>query len=61
MEQAMRAYLGKDVSMMTYERDGKEYPLTLTDLRLKIEAGEQIDMLDQGGCGCFMPADDEAA
>jgi hypothetical protein len=58
MEQAIRVYLDRDVSMMTQTRKGKEYPLTLRDLRLKIESGAQIDMLEQGGCGCFV---DEAA
>lgn len=59
MEQAIRVYLGQDVSMMTEEREGNEYPLTLKDLRLRIEDGKQIDMLDRGGCGCF--TDEEAA
>lgn len=53
-EQTLRAYLGKDVSMMTDRRgDGKKKPLTMQTLRLRIEAGEQIDAFDIGGCGCF--------
>lgn len=53
-EESLRAYLGKDVSMMTDRRgDGKKKPLTMRTLRLRIEAGEQIDAFDIGGCGCF--------
>lgn len=55
MEQAMRAYLDKDVSMLTDRRgDGKKKPLTLRDLRLRIEGGAQVDIHDVGGCGCFV-------
>jgi 3'-phosphoadenosine 5'-phosphosulfate sulfotransferase (PAPS reductase)/FAD synthetase len=53
-EEAIRNYLGKNVSMMTDRRgNGKKKPLTMKSLRLRIEAGEQIDMYDIGGCGCF--------
>jgi len=53
-EESLRAYLGKNVSMMTDRTgDGKKKPLTMRTLRLRIEAGEQVDMFDIGGCGCF--------
>lgn len=53
-EEEIRAYLKKDVSMMTDRTgDGKKKPLTMKTLRLRIEAGEQVDMFDIGGCGCF--------
>lgn len=53
-EEEIRAYLKKDVSMMTDRAgDGKKKPLTMKTLRLRIEAGEQVDMFDIGGCGCF--------
>lgn len=55
-EQALRAQLGKDVSMLT-DADG---PLTLETLRHRIEAEPtQVDLFDIGGCGCFL--DDGAA
>lgn len=60
MEQAIRAYLGKDVSVMTDRRgDGKKKPLTLKDFRIRVESGAQVDAFDIGGCGCF--SDVEAA
>jgi hypothetical protein len=54
-EQDIRALLGKDVSIMT-DRSGdkKKKPLTLKDLRIRIERGTQIDAFDIGGCGCFV-------
>ena len=58
-EQAMRVYLNKDVSILTRERDGIKQPLTLTQLREEIEADGQMDLLDWGGCGCFV--DEEVA
>jgi hypothetical protein len=33
--------------------NGVKKPLTMRTLRLRIEAGEQADMFDIGGCGCF--------
>lgn len=55
MEQGIRAYLGKDVSILTDPgTDGKKKPLTLKDFRIRIEGGETVDMFEIGGCGCFM-------
>lgn len=55
MEQAIRTYLGKDVSIMTDRRgDGKKKPLTLKDFRIRVESGAQVDAFEIGGCGCFM-------
>lgn len=55
MEQAIRVYLGKDVSMMTDRRgDGKKKVMTMKQFRERIEAGDQIDALEVGGCGCFI-------
>ena len=54
-EQEIRAYLGRDISILTDRSgDGVKKPLTLRDLRLRVEAGEQFDMFDIGGCGCFV-------
>jgi hypothetical protein len=57
MERAIRSYLDKDVSILTDRRgDGVKKVLTLQALRERIEAGEQIDAFDIGGCGCFVEA-----
>lgn len=57
-EQALRAHLGKDVSMLTDRRgDGKKKPLTLEMFRRRIEGKQAVESNDMGGCGCF--ADDE--
>ncbi|MFP5513303.1 MAG: hypothetical protein ACLGJC_09505 [Alphaproteobacteria bacterium] len=61
-EEAMRDYLGKDVSMMSDRSGGKgKKPLTMKSLRERIQAGGQVDMFEIGGCGCFMDDDREAA
>ncbi len=54
-EAAMRAYLDRDVSMMTDRSgDGLKKPLTMETLRVRIETGAQVDMFEIGGCGCFL-------
>ena len=53
-EQALRAYLGKDQAILSRVRDGKKQPLTLKSLREELESHQQVDMLDQGGCGCWV-------
>lgn len=58
-EQDFIEFIGKPVSMMSDRRgDNRKKPLTMKDLRERIEAGDQIDMFAWGGCGCFL---DEAA
>jgi len=53
-EEALRAYLDKNVSMMTDRSGGGvRKPLTMRQLRERIEAGAQVDMFDIGGCACF--------
>ena len=59
-EQIMRHYLGKDVAMLKERNNGESRPLTLRNLRGRIERNEGCDLLDWGGCGCFAPSDDEA-
>lgn len=59
-EQAIRDFLGKDVSILTDRSgDGHKKPLTLAALRSRIENNGQIDMFDVGGCGCY--SDDSEA
>ncbi len=52
----MQEYLGRtDVSILTREVKGDEEKLTLRQLREEWESGlgNQIDLNDIGGCGCF--------
>lgn len=59
MEQAFITFIGKPVSILTDRSgDGKKKPLTLKDLRIRIESGAQVDAFEIGGCGCFL---DDAA
>lgn len=58
-EEKQRQNLGKNVSILTRVIDGEKRPLTLAQLREEIEANGQMDLLDWGGCGCFV--DQEAA
>lgn len=53
-ESLMREYLGKDVSILRDRRGGKTRPMTMADFRRRVNRGDQIDMLDIGGCGCFV-------
>ena len=58
-EEELRANLG-DVSMMADQRGaGPRRPLTLRDLRQRVETGGQVDTLDFGGCGCMTDDSDE--
>lgn len=50
-EQELRDDLG-DVAILRDRRGGVTKPLTLADLRRRIEASQPIDVLDWGGCGC---------
>lgn len=54
-EQSIRAHLERDdVSILRDRAGGDTKPLTLRELRLKIEGGKQVDLFDVGGCGCFV-------
>lgn len=57
-EQGLRDMLG-DVSILKDRVGGETRPLTLRALRERLEDGQQCDMFDIGGCGCF--AGDEAS
>ena len=53
-EVKMRALLGKDVSILRDRTGGVTKPLTLAVLRRRIEEQpDQLDLFDEGGCGCF--------
>jgi hypothetical protein len=50
----MRNLLGKDVSILRDRTGGTTTPLTLTALRARVEERpDQLDLFDEGGCGCF--------
>lgn len=54
-EEAVRSMLGKDVAILRDRRGGQTRPLTLRALRERAQSTpEQVDMLDVGGCGCFV-------
>lgn len=59
-EQSLRNDLG-DVAILTDRRNGERVPMTLHGLRLRLNSGEQVDLFDIGGCGCFAEAPDADA
>lgn len=54
-EASLRDKLG-DVSILRDRTGGETKTLTLSDLRKRIESGDQPDLFDIGGCGCFLEA-----
>lgn len=57
-EQALREHLGKPVAILRDRRGGTTRPMTLAELREReASAPEQLDLLDLGGCGCFVDAE----
>lgn len=57
-EEKLREQLG-DVAILRDRRGGTTKPLTLRALRQRIEQEENVDMLDIGGCGCFVDSTEE--
>lgn len=54
-EQELRDYLGRDdISILRDRTGGTTKPLTLRELRERVESGGQCDLFDIGGCGCFV-------
>lgn len=55
-EQEFRDKYQKDVTILTEVSDGNKTPLTLLDLRLRCDSNSITtdDVLDVGGCGCFV-------
>lgn len=49
MEQSLRDYLQKDVTILKKQMNGKTHYITLSELK----AMRDIDEHDWGGCGCF--------
>lgn len=52
-ENGLRELLG-DVSILRDRAGGDTAPLTLGQLRERIESGDQVDLFEIGGCGCFV-------
>lgn len=52
-EEELRQYLGKNIAILRDRRGGTVTPLTLRQLRERLEANGEIDEHDWGGCGCF--------
>jgi hypothetical protein len=52
-EEDVRQSLGKDVSILRDTDKNNRVPLTLKDLRERIEAGEPAGLWEVGGCACF--------
>lgn len=51
-EQQLAAYLDKNVAILRDRTGGRTRPLTLKELRERIECGGAIDTHEWGGCGC---------
>jgi hypothetical protein len=59
-EQSLREHLGRDdIAILRDRRGGGTKPLTLRELRQRLEDKGQVDLFEVGGCGCF--ADDAEA
>jgi 3'-phosphoadenosine 5'-phosphosulfate sulfotransferase (PAPS reductase)/FAD synthetase len=57
-EQNLREHLGKPVAILRDRRGGVTRPMTLRELRHReASAPEQLDLMDLGGCGCFVDGD----
>lgn len=56
-EREFRERFNKDVAILRDQGGGVTTPLTLAELRRRIESDEQVDLFDIRGCGCFMGAD----
>ena len=46
-----------DVAILRDRSGGKAVPITLRELREKVQGGREIDPYDWGGCGCFVDGD----
>jgi hypothetical protein len=67
-EKRMRAELESDIAILRERRGGVTKPLTLTELRSRVESAEHgsddatlFDVDDWGGCGCLTNFDEASA
>lgn len=56
-EQELREYLNKDIAILRDRRGGKVRPLTLRELRERVQEDkcDTLDLFEWGGCACFTP------
>lgn len=53
MEASIQRVIGRNVTILTYTRNGIKYPISLFDFIAFIEAGDYVKE-DWGDCGCFV-------
>lgn len=51
-EEKTRQALGKDVSVLRYEKNGRKHYMTMKEFREERERQASFDIFDWGGCGC---------
>lgn len=56
-EEEFRQRMGQDVSILRDRTGGQVKPMTLRQLRERIESGGHYDQFDFSGCGCFVDAE----
>lgn len=54
-EQELRAFLGKNISILRDRRGGRLKPLTLVEFKRRALANEQLDCFGGSDCSCFSP------
>lgn len=60
-EQQMREFLERDdIAILKDRTRGETTPLTLVQLRRRLDAGHQPDFFEISGCGCFVDGEDAA-
>ncbi len=58
-EEAFRAWIDKNVSVMRDRKGGESTPLTMREFREQIQSDGQTQLFSWGGCGCFSDISDE--
>jgi hypothetical protein len=58
-EQQFRDFIGKDVAILDERIGGERQPLTLRELRERIETNRPVDLFEYAGCDCLVPTDDD--
>jgi 3'-phosphoadenosine 5'-phosphosulfate sulfotransferase (PAPS reductase)/FAD synthetase len=55
-EMRLSRKLGGGYAILRDRRGGESKPMTMRELRKRVEAGEMVDRYDLGGCGCAIDA-----
>jgi len=53
-EEDLRQHLNVNLAILRDQKDSTSKPVTLRELRERVESGSQVDLFDIGGCGCFL-------